>query len=107
MFINKLFFAFFTKMSSVVVAIIAPLTLISCSVGRPDAKSVLNEAAKAMGAMNLRTIEFSGNGSQFVHGQPLLPYNELPRFNAKSFNYVADYATPGSRQEIVRTQALN
>src|SRR5262249_43183065 len=52
-------------------------------------------------------IACSGNGSQFVHGQTLVPYDELPRFNAKSFNYVADYATPGSRQEMVRTQALN
>src|SRR5215831_11515453 len=105
MFIDKSFFTpLCTKRSSLLVAIIAPLILMSCSAGGPDAKSLLSETAKAMGATNLRTIEFSGSGSQFVYGQPLVPYDELPRFNAKSFNYVADYATPGSRQEMVRTQ---
>jgi hypothetical protein len=84
--------------SSQVAAVIALLALLSCSAGRPDAKSVLTETAKAMGATNLRTIEFSGSDSQFVHGQPLVPYDELPRFNAKSFNYVADYTHHANRR---------
>ncbi len=83
------------------------LMLASCSAGETDVKTVLNGASTTMGATNLRTIAFSGSGSQYAHGQPVVPFAELPRFNAKAFDYVADYATPGSRQEMVRTQALN
>jgi glyoxylase-like metal-dependent hydrolase (beta-lactamase superfamily II) len=94
-------------MSRKLVTVAAFLLLTCCTARDPDARTVLENAVETMGATNLKTIEFSGSGSQFAHGQPLVPFAELPRFNAKSFNYVADYGTPGSRQEMVRTQALN
>src|SRR5262245_54925202 len=82
------------------------LLILACCAGRPqDVKGVLNDASQAMGAANLKTIEFSGRGWQFSHGQAVVPFADLPRFNAKSFTYVADYVTPGSRQELIRTQA--
>src|SRR5688572_11774262 len=80
------------------------LTLTCCAGSNPDVKTVLNNATQAMGAANVKTIEFSGSGFQFAHGQPIVPFSDLPRYNAKSFNYQADYVTPGSRQEMVRTQ---
>lgn len=94
-------------MSKKLATVAAFLVLTCCTARDPDVKTVLDNAAEIMGATNLKTIEFSGSGSQFAHGQPLVPFAELPRFNAKAFDYVADYVTPGSRQEMVRTQALN
>jgi glyoxylase-like metal-dependent hydrolase (beta-lactamase superfamily II) len=73
----------------------------------PDAKRVVEAAAANMGAANLRTIEFSGSGFVFRHGQALVPFGPLPRFDLKSLTYVADYVTPGSRVEMVRVQGSN
>jgi glyoxylase-like metal-dependent hydrolase (beta-lactamase superfamily II) len=87
------------------IALAGLLVLTCCSARNSDVISVLDSAISTMGAANLNSIEFSGSGSQFAHGQPLVPFDELPRFNAKSFTYTADYMTPGSLQEMVRTQA--
>jgi glyoxylase-like metal-dependent hydrolase (beta-lactamase superfamily II) len=70
----------------------------------PDAKAVVAAAQTSMGATNLRTIQFSGSGLTFTHGQALVRFGPLPRFTLKSFTYTADYMTPGSRVERVRTQ---
>ena len=34
-----------------------------------DAKTVLSNASKAMGADNLKTIQYSGTGTEFAFGQ--------------------------------------
>lgn len=73
----------------------------------PDATQVVDAAATNMGATNLKTIEFSGSGFVFRHGQALVRFGPLPRFDLKSFTYVADYVTPGSRVERVRVQGSN
>ena len=60
-----------------------------------DAKTVLDAARAAMGATNLRTIEFVGSGNVYSHGQAMDRFGPLPRFDVKSLDYVADYLTPG------------
>src|SRR5262245_37687215 len=82
------------------------LLLTSCAANTQDVKSVLDTAISSMGAGNVRTIQFSGTGSSYQHGQALIPFAELPRFNVTAFDYIVDYMTPGSRLEGVRTQAL-
>ena len=38
-----------------------------------DAKATLDAAAKALGAANLNSIQFSGRGSDYIFGQPYDP----------------------------------
>lgn len=72
-----------------------------------DAQRVVAAAAANMGSVNLKTIEFSGSGFVFRHGQALARFGPLPRFDVKSYTHVADYVTPGSRVETVRAQGSN
>src|SRR5437868_5406389 len=81
------------------------LILACCTPRQQTVQAVLNEVAQGLGPANLKTIGFSGSGSQFTHGQAIVPFSALPRFNANSFRYVADYTIPGSREELIRTQA--
>src|SRR5207253_11090803 len=61
----------------------------------------------ALPISNLSTIEFTGTGAIYTHGQALSRFGPLPRFDLKSFDYIADYVTPGSRVERVRVQGNN
>ena len=75
--------------------------------GAQDAKSVIGDASKALGADNLKTIEFSGSGSDFTLGQAPAPNTPWPRFNDKTYTRVIDFDAPASRMQRVRTQAEN
>jgi glyoxylase-like metal-dependent hydrolase (beta-lactamase superfamily II) len=70
-----------------------------------DAKTALDGVAKAMGATDLKTIQYSGSGSIFSPGQSPAPGTPWPRFNAKSYTRMINYDTASMRDEIVRTQA--
>ena len=61
-------------------------------------------AAEAMGASNLKTIEYSGSGSQFAFGQAATPGGKWPRFEAKTYSVAVDYQTPAMRVEMLRVQ---
>ena len=67
-----------------------------------DAKSVIDNAAKAMG--NLKTVEYSGSGSDFVLGQAFNPSSPWPRFNDKTYTRAINFEQPASRMHRVRTQ---
>jgi glyoxylase-like metal-dependent hydrolase (beta-lactamase superfamily II) len=86
---------------------LAILCLFPVACPAQDAETVLGNAARAMGATNLKSIRYSGSGSQFVVGQNWSPYEPWPRFNAKSYTYSMDYETPAGSEEMVRTQALH
>lgn len=94
-------------MSKRVVAIIAVLLLVSFAAFAQDAKSILQNAEKAMGTANLKSIEYSGSGSDFALGQAANPNAAWPRFNVKSYNRLIEYETPVLREEKVRTQGEN
>lgn len=72
-----------------------------------DAKTVLDNAAKAMNAETLKSIEYSGAGFAFVLGQAPNPSSPWPKFNAKSYDRVIDFDAGLSRQRLVRTQFEN
>ena len=87
-------------------AVLLPLAL-SPAEGPADAKAAIANATKALGAENLRTIEFSGSGYDFVLGQAPNPSSPWPKFNDKTYTRVIDLEAPASRMERVRTQAEN
>lgn len=94
-------------MSKRIASVIAVALLLSCAAAAQDAKSVLDSASQAMGAASLNSISYSGTGSFFALGQSAHPNEAWPRFDAKSYSYMVNYNTPASREELVRTQALN
>jgi glyoxylase-like metal-dependent hydrolase (beta-lactamase superfamily II) len=94
------------------VILVSLLTLLSCAVlswaaGGQDAGAVIGSATKALGADNLKTIEFSGSGSDFVLGQAPSPSSPWPRFNDKTYTRVIDLQAPASRLQRIRTQGEN
>jgi glyoxylase-like metal-dependent hydrolase (beta-lactamase superfamily II) len=86
---------------------LATATLALAQAPAQDVRTVLDAAATTMGATGLKTIEFVGSGAMFTHGQAHVRFGPLPRFDVKSFDYIADYVTPGSRLERVRVQGAN
>ena len=67
-----------------------------------DAKTVIENAQKAMGT--LKTVEYSGSGSDFVLGQAFNPSSPWPRFNDKSYTRSINFDQPASKMHRVRTQ---
>jgi glyoxylase-like metal-dependent hydrolase (beta-lactamase superfamily II) len=75
--------------------------------GVPDVKSALANATQALGAGDLRTIEFSGSGFDYVIGQQYSGNLPWPKFNDKTYTRVIDFEAPASRMSRVRTQFLD
>jgi glyoxylase-like metal-dependent hydrolase (beta-lactamase superfamily II) len=86
----------------IVVAIVALMPQVGAC---QDAKTTLEGVAKAMGAADLKSIQYSGSGSTFAVGQNPNPTMPWPRFNAISYTRSINYETSSMRDEIVRTQA--
>ena len=72
-----------------------------------DAKAMIDAASKALGAGNLKSIEYSGSGYDFAIGQAPNPSSPWPKFNDKTYDRVIDFEAPASRMQRVRTQAEN
>jgi glyoxylase-like metal-dependent hydrolase (beta-lactamase superfamily II) len=72
-----------------------------------DAKAMVAAASKALGADNLKTLEFYGSGYDFAIGQAPNPSSPWPPFNDKSYLRTIDFQAPASRVQRVRTQAEN
>ncbi|HWC77305.1 MAG TPA: MBL fold metallo-hydrolase, partial [Blastocatellia bacterium] len=68
---------------------------------------VLQNAARAMGAADLKSIEYSGSGFNFALGQSVRPFAAWPKFNVKSYTRTIYFPTNSSREEMVRTQFEN
>jgi glyoxylase-like metal-dependent hydrolase (beta-lactamase superfamily II) len=86
--------------------VLALLTLCG-STGTPrDAKSVVGDVSRTIGAASVNTIQYSGSGIYSQFGQSYLPNGPYPRFYAK-YSRVVDYGKNISREELVRTQFEN
>ena len=86
-------------------AIVLTLTAILSVTGRAqDARAPLDAAAKALGATNLRTLEFSGWGYDYVFGQAYHGTSQWPRFNVPGFTMSIDFAAPAVRDDRRRAQ---
>jgi glyoxylase-like metal-dependent hydrolase (beta-lactamase superfamily II) len=69
-----------------------------------DATTILTNVAKAMGAENLRTIQFSGMGSNAGIGQNTNPKNRWPLVRVKSYSREMDLNATLSHVQMVRVQ---
>src|SRR5579875_435028 len=75
--------------------------------GQPDAKAVLSNVSKAMGADGLKTIQYSGSGADFSLGQAFSPTSPWPRFNDKTYTRTIDFEKQAWQVQRVRTQGEN
>src|SRR5215831_1260500 len=88
--------------------LLLPLTLVVVFTGSllaQDAKTVMDNASKAMGS--LKTVEYSGSGLDFAIGQNVNPNAAWPKFNDKTYKRTINFETPAYRMERVRTQGEN
>src|SRR5260370_34997939 len=77
--------------------LIIALGVVSLCVGvgwAQDARTTLDAAAAALGATNLKTIEFSGRGYDFMFGQAYEGSSPWPRFSLPSYTMPIDYTIP-------------
>ena len=71
------------------------------------AQAGLDALARALGATELKPIEYAGSGVIHAVGQSQTPGSTWPRFNAKSYVRTISYETASMKDEVVRTQGEN
>jgi glyoxylase-like metal-dependent hydrolase (beta-lactamase superfamily II) len=84
--------------------LVALVVLITVTAVAQDAKTVLQAASTAMGAGNLRSIQYSGTGWNAAVGQSYSPDEDWPRFEMTKYTRVIDYDNRTSREELTRRQ---
>jgi glyoxylase-like metal-dependent hydrolase (beta-lactamase superfamily II) len=94
-------------MSRLIPAAVVMLLFTTSTPHAQDAQSVLQKAARAMGATNLKTLQYSGTGAMYSFGQAASPYERGPRFNYTRYTRLIDYERPAMREESVRVEGEN
>lgn len=92
------------KKSSVGIVLVI---LLSSPAFAQDARTLITNASKAMGADNLRTIEYSGSGFDFALGQAVNPNAAWPKFIDKTYKRVMNFETPAYQMDRIRVQGEN
>jgi glyoxylase-like metal-dependent hydrolase (beta-lactamase superfamily II) len=82
----------------------AVLLLASCA-HREDAQAVLQDADRAMGGADLKTLSYQASGTGGTFGQAYQPGQAWPRINVTSFSRMLDYENGALREESVRSRA--
>src|SRR5579863_8861560 len=82
------------------IAAVAVAWALPAPVGQ-DAHTILSNVAKAMGADNLKTIQYSGTATEFAFGQAVNPSSPWPGFVDKSYMRTINYDMPGWRIDRV------
>src|SRR5712692_9590776 len=91
-----------------VVATLLALTIATGDTLRAqDAQAVLRAAGQAMGAANVKTIQYSGTGMNAAVGQSYSPQDDWPRFEVTRYARTIDYDAKSSREEFSRRQGNN
>jgi glyoxylase-like metal-dependent hydrolase (beta-lactamase superfamily II) len=87
-------------------ALLVALALLALTVATPaqDARTVLQAAAKNLGADTVKTLQISGTGWNAAVGQSYSPAEDWPRFEISSYTKVIDYDARFSREQITRRQ---
>jgi len=81
-------------------------TLLASVACAPQDKGTLQAAARALGANELKSIEYSGTGKWFQFGQAPSPVLPWPAFEVSSFTATVNYETPAARVDMMRTQIV-
>jgi glyoxylase-like metal-dependent hydrolase (beta-lactamase superfamily II) len=87
----------------VVVAIVA---VVGATAITQDSAKVLDDAARTLGATDLKTLQYSGRGFTYSFAQNYRPDAPYPKFHA-TYTRTIDFGSQLSREETVRTQFEN
>jgi glyoxylase-like metal-dependent hydrolase (beta-lactamase superfamily II) len=87
-------------------AIVAIVAVVSATAALQDAAKVLSDVVRALGAGELKSVQYSGTGFTFVFGQNYRPDAPYPKFHA-TYSRAIDYERGLARDETVRTQFEN
>src|SRR5438132_5770395 len=90
-----------------VAAVLLALIIAGDSLRAQDARGVVQAAVKAMGAANLKTIQYSGTGWNAAVGQSFSPQDDWPHFEMTRYSRTIDYDAKSSREEFTRRQGNN
>ncbi|NOT27056.1 MAG: MBL fold metallo-hydrolase [Acidobacteria bacterium] len=91
-------------MKKTLIALFSFILLTSPTGQAQDAKAVIDAAASALGATNLRTLQFSGWGFDYVFGQSYTGAGAWPRFSLPAYTMTIDFAAPAMRDDRRRAQ---
>src|SRR5579871_1051012 len=80
------------------------LALLAGIASAQDAATVLQNATKAMGGTDLKSIQYSGTGHAGTLGQAINPSAPWPLLNVTSYSKAIDYPSQSSKEEVTRTQ---
>jgi len=70
-----------------------------------DAKGVLSNASKAMGADGVKSVQYSGTATEFAFGQAVNVSSPWPGFAEKSYTRTINYETPAWHVDRVLADA--
>jgi len=76
------------------IASIGLVALLSVAAAAQDAKTVITNASKAMGADNLKTIQYSGSATESSFGQAYDTRSGWPGFEVKTYTRTINFETP-------------
>jgi len=88
---------------TILLSLVALLTSVACA---QQQKGTLQAATQALGASELKSIEYSGTGKWFQFGQAPSPTLPWPAFEVSSFTASVNYETPAARVQMVRSQVV-
>src|SRR5438093_7744419 len=91
----------------VVAALLVLVVVARDTLRAQDARGVLQAAVKAMGAANLKTIQYSGTGWNAAVGQSFSPQDDWPHFEVTRYTRTIDYDARSSREALTRRQGNN
>ena len=91
-------------MAKRLLCVLALLALMVGTAAAQDARTVLQAAARNMGADTLKTIQISGTGWNAAVGQSFSPTEDWPRFEVTSYTKTIDYDARFSREQLTRRQ---
>jgi hypothetical protein len=86
--------------------LVAVLALTVGVAAAQDARAVLQAASTAMGAANLKSIQYTGTTGWFGQfGQSFAPGENFPRTDVISYTRTIDYDARSSREDLTRRQS--
>src|SRR5712692_5063303 len=91
----------------VAVSLLAPAMMTQGLLHGQDARALLRAASQAMGAANVKTIQYSGTGWNAAVGQSYSPQEDWPHFEVTRYSRAIDYDAGYSREEFTRRQGNN
>jgi glyoxylase-like metal-dependent hydrolase (beta-lactamase superfamily II) len=77
----------------------------SCATAPPSASDVLARASTAMGAAQVKSIRYAGEGEGFTFGQPYLPTGPWPKVSYHAVVRTVDYEAGAMRDEVTLSRA--